>query len=74
MSALSAAEMFGRVAGAGMGQPLRIRTERCACKGEIVANVDDPGPDVARHNATIQHRAWWARVRRDWQGEDVTDA
>lgn len=69
MSALSPAEVFGRVTLPGFATPLRIRREPCACRGEIVANADDPGPDVLRHNQSIHHRAWWARVRRDWQGE-----
>lgn len=70
MSALSAAELFGRVSLPGFATELRIRREPCACGGEIVANADDPGADVLRHNRTVKHAAWWARVRRDWQGDD----
>ncbi len=71
MSGLSAAELFGRVALAGLATPLRLHREACACGGEIVANADDPGPAVAQHNRTAVHRAWWARVRVAWQGEEA---
>lgn len=70
MSALSAAELFGRVALPGFATPLRLHRERCACGGEIVASADDPGPDVLRHNQGVHHRVWWARVRAAWQGEE----
>ena len=70
MTALSSAETFGHIVGLELGSPLRIRQEPCDCGGWIVANADDPGPAVARHNETITHRAWWARVRREWQGDE----
>jgi hypothetical protein len=69
MTALSSAELFGRVAGVTFAGPLRIRNERCACGGWILANAEDPGPAVLRHNQTGPHRHWWARVRGEWQGE-----
>lgn len=71
MSAMSAAELFGRVELRDFGSPLRIRRELCACGSEIVANADDPSADVLRHNRTVKHAAWWARVRRQWQGDEV---
>ncbi len=71
MSGLSAAELFGRVALPGLAAPLRVRNERCACGVSILANADDPGPAVAQHNRTAVHRAWWARVRVAWQGEEA---
>lgn len=45
------------------------RTLPCACGRPIRALVLDPTPGVREHNATPEHRAWWQRVERDWQGE-----
>ena len=70
MTALSASELFGRVSLPGFATPLRVARAMCACGGEIVANAEDPGADVLRHNRTPKHAAWWARVRREWQGDD----
>jgi len=66
VTAFSPAEMTGRIANAGpMDHPLRLRTERCDCGVEIVADVRDPGPEVLRHNRTTWHRGWWRRVERE---------
>lgn len=69
MSALSPAELFGHVPHPALVSPLRVERRPCACGGEIVANADDPGADVLRHNLTIKHAAWWERVRVAWQGD-----
>lgn len=62
MSALSPAELWGRVESPLSVSELRVRVERCACGGWIKANADDPGPAVLRHNRTDEHRAWWLRI------------
>lgn len=65
---LSHAETFGRVP-TDFGTPLRIRTVDCCCGGVIVANVEDPGDTVLRHNRSGHHRAWEMRVGLPWLEE-----
>jgi hypothetical protein len=45
-----------------------LRTAPCACGGYITADPRTPYHAVVRHNRTIEHLRWWARVRADWQG------
>jgi hypothetical protein len=47
----------------------QLVTRRCACGGYITADPRHPYPAVARHNATIEHAAWWRRERVAW-GEE----
>lgn len=54
---LSKQELFGHVP-VEFGTPLRIRTEDCACGGQVTANVEDPAPSLLRHYETGKHRAW----------------
>jgi len=70
MSTWSEAERAGRIAGATLtDRPLRLRTYRCACGGEIVADVADPSPQVARHNETVGHLRWaWRNgLEEEWR-------
>lgn len=46
-----------------------LRTVPCACGGYVTAAPEKPYHDVLRHNRTVEHRAWWTRVRGEWQGE-----
>jgi hypothetical protein len=71
VTAWSGPELAGHVANAmTTDRPLRLRTLPCACGGEITADLHDPTPQVQRHNRTLQHRAWWARLeRQDWDQE-----
>ena len=59
------------VVGDGLaGLPAWVVVSRpCACGTRIRASRHDPAPGVAAHNRTPAHRAWWERVRGDWQGE-----
>jgi hypothetical protein len=45
-------------------------TLRCACGGYLTADPRRPFRAVMRHNVTIEHLGWWARVRIVWQGEE----
>lgn len=68
MSTWSESERAGRIAGATLtDRPLRLRSVDCACGGEITADVADPGPEVLRHNRTLQHRLWW--MRQEWRAD-----
>jgi len=71
MRAFSAAETAGHIANRALAdRPLRLRTLPCACGGEITADVTDPVSEVQRHNRTLAHRLWWARIeRKDWGRE-----
>ncbi len=42
----------------------------CACGTHVTASRHDPTPGIREHNATATHRAWWERVRGEWQGEE----
>lgn len=48
-----------------------IVSRPCACGRRVSASRHDPGPGVAAHNATPEHQAWWLRVCREWQGEEL---
>ena len=65
---LSTAETFGHIP-VVFGTPLRIRSEDCACGLTIVANAEDPGDTVLRHNRTAHHKAWEWRVGLPWLEE-----
>ena len=72
MTTWSEAEQAGRIAGATLtDKKLRLRTVPCACGGEITADAADPGPEVRRHNHTVNHRIWWIKNEPDWQGEEA---
>lgn len=40
-------------------------TKRCACRGDITADPEAPGPDVLMHNRSPQHVAWRMGYRVD---------
>ena len=66
MSTWSRAEIAGHVPGMGPADTvLRLRTVRCACGTEIVADAANPGPQVRRHNATRAHLLWWLRTEAE---------
>jgi hypothetical protein len=37
----------------------------------VVADPRRPFRAVMRHNLTIEHLGWWARVQDTWHGEDA---
>jgi hypothetical protein len=47
-------------------------TRRCACGGYVTADPRRPFRAVMRHNVTIEHLGWWARVQREWQEEEAS--
>jgi hypothetical protein len=62
MTAWSKAEVVGHVEGLGPAEKLlHLRTVRCACGTEIVADAANPAPQVLRHNRTHAHVLWWLR-------------
>ena len=50
-----------------------LGVQPCACGVTIAADPMYPMAEVAAHNASPRHQAWWARVQAAWQGEE-TDA
>jgi hypothetical protein len=60
----SPAEKWGREPSHIGDRSLHLRTRECACGSTITADVEDPGPEVLRHNETYYHRLWWLRYGR----------
>ena len=75
MTAWSKAELAGHVAGMGPADTvLHLRTVRCACGTEIVADAANPAPQVLRHNQTRVHVLWWLRQEADYRARLAREA
>ena len=65
------AETFGRVPDPGFRDSLSRERRPCACGRDVTrAAFESITTAARRHNRTPEHRRWWARVRREWQGEE----
>lgn len=63
-------ETFGRVPDPAFRDTCSREHVPCACGRDVTrARYESAAAAVGRHNRTREHRAWWARVRREWQGE-----
>lgn len=71
MTSWSKPELEGHIPGLGpTDKPLRIASRPCACGTDIVVDLDNPAPQVLRHNRTRGHVLWWVRREADWQGDE----
>jgi hypothetical protein len=52
--------------------PPDVVARPCACGLWVTASRTAPTDGVSRHNRTPAHRAWWVRVRGEWQGEEAS--